>query len=280
MSGIDQAISKSTGCTFRNCSSSSIGGGCINQTSRIIGEDGREYFIKKNQSSFLAFFEAEASALTEICKTKTVRAPQVIAHGLDNEQAFLVLEYIEEGRNSSNGQVKLGTQLARLHRVSQPYFGWSTDNCIGATPQPNPDRITGPHSIGITDWLINSISLQTKAENLRVLKNYSIRSNLFFPLTPLTPPCSTGTCGAEMQDMTSRASPSSLIQLPIMATARPISPSPICLVDFPHRFMMPTKRNTLSTQVFANVKPSTISTMNSIISIYSVVAMETLPSPA
>ena len=137
MSGIDQAISESTGCTFRNCSSSSIGGGCINQTSMITGEDGREYFIKKNQSSFLPFFEAEAEALTEISNTETVRVPSVIAHGMDNGQAFLVLEYIEEGRNSSNGQVNLGTQLARLHRVSQPYFGWSTDNCIGATPQPN-----------------------------------------------------------------------------------------------------------------------------------------------
>jgi protein-ribulosamine 3-kinase len=138
MSGIDQAISESTGCTFRNCSSSSIGGGCINQTSMITGEDGREYFIKKNQSSFLPFFEAEAEALTEISNTETVRVPSVIAHGMDNGQAFLVLEYIEEGRNSSNGQVNLGTQLARLHRVSQPYFGWSTDNCIGVTPQPNP----------------------------------------------------------------------------------------------------------------------------------------------
>ena len=138
MSGIDQAISESTGCTFRNCSSSFIGGGCINQTSMITGEDGREYFIKKNQSSFLPFFEAEAQALTEISKTETARVPGVIAHGMDNRQAFLVLEYIEEGRNSSNGQVNLGTQLARLHRVSQPYFGWSTDNCIGATPQPNP----------------------------------------------------------------------------------------------------------------------------------------------
>jgi fructosamine-3-kinase len=25
-----------------------------------------------------------------------------------------------------------------MHRVVQPHFGWSMDNCIGATPQPNP----------------------------------------------------------------------------------------------------------------------------------------------
>lgn len=138
MSEIDRAISDSTGYSFNNYDSSSIGGGSINEASKICGEDGQEYFLKKNQSSFLPFFEAEAGALTEISKTKTLRTPEVIAHGLDNGQAFLVLEYIQEGRNSSNGQVKLGTQLARLHRINQPYFGWHTDNCIGATPQPNP----------------------------------------------------------------------------------------------------------------------------------------------
>ena len=138
MSGIDRAISDSTGSNFQNCSSSMVGGGCINQTSQIKGTDGRVYFLKKNHASFLTFFEAEAQALSEIRATQTIYAPEVITHGLEEGQAFLVLEYIEEGRNSSNGQVNLGTQLARLHRVSQPYFGWSTDNCIGATPQPNP----------------------------------------------------------------------------------------------------------------------------------------------
>ena len=66
MSEIDHAISESTGITFRNQSNSSIGGGCINQASRITGEDGRQYFLKKNQPSFLPFFEAEAQALPEI----------------------------------------------------------------------------------------------------------------------------------------------------------------------------------------------------------------------
>ena len=53
-----------------------------------------------------------------------------------------------------------------------------------------------------------------------------------------------------------------------------------CLAGFHRLFMMPMKENIQSTEVFANGKPSTTSTMNSIISIYSVVAMETLPSLA
>ena len=32
----------------------------------------------------------------------------------------------------------MGTQLARLHKIEQPFFGWVRDNCIGSTPQPNP----------------------------------------------------------------------------------------------------------------------------------------------
>ena len=45
---------------------------------------------------------------------------------------------MEEGPDSPSSQAELGTQLARLHAIEQPYFGWSRDNCIGATPQPNP----------------------------------------------------------------------------------------------------------------------------------------------
>lgn len=138
MSEIDHAISESTGFIFRKHSTSSIGGGCINQAFRITGEDGRIYFIKKNQPSFLPFFEAEARALSEIKNTNTVRVPEVIAHGVESDNAYLVLEYIEEGGNSYAGQAELGTQLARLHLVKLPFFGWSMDNCIGATPQPNP----------------------------------------------------------------------------------------------------------------------------------------------
>ena len=136
MSEIDHAISESTGLTFRNLSTASIGGGCINQASRITGEDGRQYFIKKNNPSFLPFFEAEAQALIEIKKTKTVRVPEVIAHGLESEQAYLVLEYIEEEK-FFHWAGRTRQQPARL-RVKKPFWGWCMDNCIGATPQPNP----------------------------------------------------------------------------------------------------------------------------------------------
>jgi protein-ribulosamine 3-kinase len=144
MSEIDDAISSATGVQFKSQSSSSIGGGCINQASKIQSMDGRTFFLKINQASFLPFFEAEAEALKEIRSTQTIMVPDVITHGVAKDQAFLVLEYIEEGRSSSMSQSALGKLLAKMHKIEQPFFGWERDNCIGATPQPNPKTNSWP----------------------------------------------------------------------------------------------------------------------------------------
>lgn len=144
MSEIDNAISNATGVLFKSQSSSAIGGGCINQASKIQSMDGRNFFLKINQASFLPFFEAEAEALKEIRATQTIMAPDVITHGVAKNQAFLVLEYIEEGRSSPGSQKNLGMLLAKMHKIEQPFFGWERDNCIGATPQPNPKTNSWP----------------------------------------------------------------------------------------------------------------------------------------
>lgn len=144
MSEIDNAISNATGVLFKSQSSSAIGGGCINQASKIQSMDGRNFFLKINQASFLPFFEAEAEALKEIRATQTIMAPDVITHGVAKNQAFLVLEYIEEGRSSPGSQKNLGMLLAKMHKIEQPFFGWERDNCIGATHQPNPKTNSWP----------------------------------------------------------------------------------------------------------------------------------------
>ena len=86
--------------------------------------------------------------------------------------------------------------------------------------------------------------------------------------------------GGETLGMTAMARPFFLIRPHIMETEKQTLLLPTCLAGFHRLFMMPMKENIQSTEVFANGKPFTTSTMNSIISIYSVVAMETLPSLA
>ena len=136
---IDKAISNATGHEFKSLEFSELSGGSISRSQRIKGTDGRTFFCKQNKLPFLPFFEAEATALAQIADTKTIRVPQVITFGKTADESFLILEFIEEGTSSAKGQEAMGKQLAFMHRTPQPYFGWVQDNCIGSTPQPNPE---------------------------------------------------------------------------------------------------------------------------------------------
>tara|TARA_B100000959_G_C14815949_1_gene555853 strand:+ start:54 stop:917 length:864 start_codon:yes stop_codon:yes gene_type:complete len=135
---IEQAIAETTGEPFEIIGKSSIGGGCINDAQRLDGSNSASYFAKTNDSSFLPLFEAEAEALREIAETNTIRVPIPVCHGLaSGDRAFLVLEYVEIGSDGPSSQRQLGQSLARLHQVRKARFGWTRDNAIGSTPQPN-----------------------------------------------------------------------------------------------------------------------------------------------
>ena len=137
-SSVPEAITQSTGKIFETDTSASLSGGSISRSQCITGKDGRQFFCKENEIAFASFFEVEATALKQIADTHTIRVPKVIATGKTSSASFLVLEYIKEGSSSSKGQELMGKQLAAMHKIQQPYFGWVKDNCIGSTPQPNP----------------------------------------------------------------------------------------------------------------------------------------------
>ena len=135
---IATAIAKETQTSFVLHSESNIGGGCINDARRLESANGEVYFAKANSADFLRLFKAEAKALAEIASTRTVRVPAMICHGVSGNRSFLVLEFLETGRIGGAAQHKLGQDLAHLHRIEKPHFGWKIDNAIGATHQPNP----------------------------------------------------------------------------------------------------------------------------------------------
>lgn len=132
---ISAAIGAATRQAFRLADQTATSGGCINQTYRICGDDGRQFFLKLNEANRLAGFTAEAAGLSEIAATRTVRVPQAVAHGVAGAHSFLVLEHLDLCERGD--ETLLGEQLAALHRVRAPRFGFSQDNFIGSTPQPN-----------------------------------------------------------------------------------------------------------------------------------------------
>ncbi len=81
---------------------------------------------------------AEADGLTALAKTGAVRVPRVIGKAHERDVAWLALEYLQLNRRSEDADRRLGQALAKLHRHGSDHFGWSRNNYIGLTPQPNP----------------------------------------------------------------------------------------------------------------------------------------------
>jgi len=127
-------ISEVSAATFGPAQARNVGGGCINST--VVLSDGKlSYFVKLNNAPRLAMFEAEAAGLAELAATNSIRVPRPLCSGITGSDAYLVMEYIEMGAGGSG--VTAGRQLALLHRTQQQTFGWTRDNTIGSTHQPN-----------------------------------------------------------------------------------------------------------------------------------------------
>lgn len=135
-SALERHVSTATGQPFVTRQRRPLGGGCISQSWKI-SDDRREFFVKVNAATGLPMFEAEAAGLAELAATRTVRVPRPVCWGVAAGQAYLVLEYLPLGGSGARAMEILGRQLAALHQLPQPYFGWHRDNTIGSTPQPN-----------------------------------------------------------------------------------------------------------------------------------------------
>lgn len=130
-------IARVTGQTFHLTQTRSVGGGCINQAYGL--SDGQTtIFVKLNQASKLAMFEAELAGLKEMYDSQTIRIPKPICCGLTGSNSFIAMEWLELGRGGSVAWSTMGEHLAAMHRTSSDLgFGWHRANTIGETHQPN-----------------------------------------------------------------------------------------------------------------------------------------------
>lgn len=138
---ISAQISRATGQPFTASHQRPVGGGSINRAYAVVdtSRPNCAYFVKLNQASQLSMFEAEALGLQEISKSHTIRVPEPICWGTVGSSAYLVLEWLDLGYGTHQAWRVMGQNLAAMHRVtSDRGFGWSQDNTIGSTPQPNP----------------------------------------------------------------------------------------------------------------------------------------------
>ena len=133
---ISEQISRTTGQPFNPHTNQGTSGGCINQTITL-SDDERQFFVKINRADLHHMFEAEAEGLAALKSAQAFRIPEVIGHGTDAGNAWLILEYVPLGRSASRNYSDAGEKLALQHQITQNAFGWHRDNTIGASPQPN-----------------------------------------------------------------------------------------------------------------------------------------------
>jgi len=134
---VEEAISQATGKPFDILRDTPLAGGCIHDSSRIDGKDGRVFFLKVNGIDATEVLTTEADALTHIHQTRSLRVPQPVTTGSSDSKAFLVLEFLNFGKSSPAAYRLMGEQLASLHRHSARKFGWEGNNFIGLSPQHN-----------------------------------------------------------------------------------------------------------------------------------------------
>jgi fructosamine-3-kinase len=97
-------------------------------------------FLKTHSNTEL--LQAEAHALNTIAKTNCIATPKVHAIGNYENNAFLVMEYIEYKSPTSRDFQLFGRQLATLHQTTNEHFGFDQNNFIGSLPQSNNQHST------------------------------------------------------------------------------------------------------------------------------------------
>lgn len=113
------------------------GGGCINHSGKLV-VDGLSYFIKWNDNVlYSGMFKAEVVGLEILRKTNTLRIPKVTSQGKTWSVQYVILEWIESQRRSTDFWNSFGSGLAALHRITYNQFGLDHDNYIGSLPQEN-----------------------------------------------------------------------------------------------------------------------------------------------
>ncbi|KZL50775.1 hypothetical protein A2T98_05710 [Nodularia spumigena CENA596] len=134
---IDTHISQVTGERFQTQHKRGVSGGCINQ-GYAVADGNLTYFVKLNQASQVAMFEAEALGLKEMLATNTILVPKPICWGTAGNSSYIVLEWLEMGGSNSKSCQEMGRKLAQMHKAtSNKGFGWQINNTIGSTPQIN-----------------------------------------------------------------------------------------------------------------------------------------------
>ncbi|MGA9531845.1 MAG: fructosamine kinase family protein [Anaerolineales bacterium] len=111
-----------------------VGGGCINNGSRLETDLGHTFFLKQNNNAPPDMFQREADGLRALAVSGGPRTPVPLLIGT----SYLLLEDLSPVAPAAEYWRHFGQQVATVHNQRADQFGFDEDNYLGSTPQPNP----------------------------------------------------------------------------------------------------------------------------------------------
>lgn len=115
-----------------------VGGGSINDTYQLVVKGYGKLFLKVNSAAkYPQRFVKEKRGLECLGNGKILHVPPVILHHETDDYQLLLLGWIEGGVRTDQFWKKFGEQLAALHHLTYPSFGFEENNYMGALPQQN-----------------------------------------------------------------------------------------------------------------------------------------------
>jgi len=115
-------------------------GGSINQAGVVELADGTKCFLKWNRNAPDDMFPKEKKGLELLRSADTdIHIPEVYNIGLDTKSNshYILIEFLQEGRASSDSAQVFGRELAKMHQNRTEQFGLDYDNYIGRLHQSN-----------------------------------------------------------------------------------------------------------------------------------------------
>lgn len=112
-------------------------GGCINKSYIFHLTNHEKIFVKFNTPELIKSFESEAKSLSIIKNTSLFDVPIPISTGIENNESYLMLSYIEEGRKKKTFFEDFAVKLNSLHNNTSTSFGYESDGTDGPILKPN-----------------------------------------------------------------------------------------------------------------------------------------------
>jgi fructosamine-3-kinase len=114
-----------------------INGGDINETYRLLTNEG-VWFLKMNDARrYPDMFAKEFNGLETLRKTAAITLPQPICYGKVNGRAYLVTTFLDKGGVVPDFWEGFAASMVKLHKNTQPHFGFHESNYIGTLKQYN-----------------------------------------------------------------------------------------------------------------------------------------------